>query len=503
MEVLMRLRILSLFLTAVLLLSSFAGCSSGGTDSTNTDDPAISNTADNGSAPTAAEPEETEPKRVEADLPARDFGGADMNFYGRIYSGAWSAIDIAVHEQNGEHINDALFNRTIYIEDTYNVVLNPVESGDSGITNAVKNAVSAGDTTWQAAVGDVYDSGALASGGSLYDLNQTENLDLSARWWTQMLNNSLSIAHRLYYATGDIFIIDNKATRVFFFNKDIVRNLGLEDPYSLVKENRWTVETYAAMNEAVKSDLDGDGAMNRKYDRFGTMAQTTLGSVLYFASGNLLAGKNADDIPELTCIEPSAIDVMTGIAAHIGGSEAISLSGETTINGSYPDNLVYFQEGRVLFAPEVLLHIETMRDCEVDIGILPAPKYTEAQDKFYCYADGWCVNVASIPVTNPAPGDVAFIMEAMAADSLNNLTPAYYEICLTEKYVRDPESVEMLDLILSSVVMDNANIFSWADIEGTVASSIYAGEGIASSLESKRKAAEKMMSRTIQAFTGE
>ncbi len=502
----MKTRILSLFLTAALLLSSlaaFAGCSSGNADNTNTDDPSGAAEAEAAPDASGADAEETEPQRVAADLPERDFGGAEMNFYGRIYSGAWSAIDIAVHEQTGEHINDALFERTICIEDTYNVKLNAVESGDSGILSAVQTAVKAGDASWQAAVGDVYDSGSLAASGALYDLNQTENLDLSARWWTQMLNDSLSIAHRLYYATGDIFIIDNKATRVFFFNKDMVRNLGLEDPYSLVKEDRWTVETYAAMNEAVKSDLDGDGTMNRKFDRFGTMAQTTLGCVLCFASGNLLAGKNADDIPELTCMEASAIDVMTGIASHIGGSEAISLSGETTVNGSYPDNLVYFQEGRVLFAPEVLLHIETMRDCEVDIGILPAPKYTDAQDKFYCYADGWCVNVASVPVTNSAPGDIAFIMEAMAADSLNNLTPAYYEICLTEKYVRDPESVEMLDLILSSVVMDNANIFSWADVEGTVASSIYAGEGIASSLESKRKAAEKIMNRTVKSFIGE
>lgn len=499
-------RLLTILLTAAMLLPSAAaltGCSSGSSDNTNTDAPAsVAGTVTEGEPGADSEPEETA-GRVAADLPARDFGGAEMNFYGRIYSGAWSAIDIAVHEQNGEHINDALFERTVYIEDTYNVVLTPVESGDSGITNAVQNAVKAGDTSWQAAVGDVYDSGSLASSGALYDLNQVENLDLSARWWTQMLNNSLSIGHKLYYATGDIFIIDNKATRVFFFNKDLVRNVGLEDPYTLVKENRWTVETYAAMNEAVKSDLDGDGVMNRKYDRFGTMAQPTLGCVLYFASGNLLAGKNADDIPEMTCMTPEAIDVMTGIASHIGGSESISLSGETTVNGSYPDNLVYFQEGRVLFAPEVLLHIETMRDCEVDIGILPAPKYTEAQDKFYCYADGWCVNVASIPVTNPNPGDIAFIMEAMAADSLNNLTPAYYEICLTEKYVRDPESVEMLDLILSSVVMDNANIFSWGGVEDTVASSIYAGEGIASALESKRKAAEKIMGKTIKAFIGE
>ena len=71
----------------------------------------------------------------------------------------------------------------------------------------------------------------------------------------------------------------------------------------------------------------------------------------------------------------------------------------------------------------------------------------------------------------------------MAADSANN-HPAYYEVALTDKFVRDEESVKMLDLILDSVSMDNANIFSWAGIESIVGTAIYKGEAIASKVES-------------------
>ena len=172
------------------------------------------------------------------------------------------------------------------------------------------------------------------------------------------------------------------------------------------------------------------------------MAQTTLGSVLYFASGNLLTGKDENDIPYALCGTDQAINVMTGISDKIAGLPSISTSGETGVSGGvHPDNIMYFMDGRVLFAPEVLVHIETMRDCKVDIGILPPPKYDEAQDKYICYADGWCVNVLSIPTTNTAPDDAGFLFEAMAADSLNNLTPAYFDVVLTDKYARDAQSV--------------------------------------------------------------
>ncbi|MBE6657138.1 MAG: hypothetical protein E7604_01710 [Ruminococcaceae bacterium] len=480
----------SALLLTSLLTASLISC---GSDSSN---PPITTNADTTPTTTA----ETEPPRVTADLPAKDFGGEEFTFYGRIYDGVWSATDIFSHAEDGEQINDAVYERTAYIEDTYNVKLAALESGETTVVSYLKNFITAGDDTFEAIVCDVYDSGALAVDGMLYDLNNVQNLDLSRKWWAQSTNGSLSIANKQFYVTGDIFINDNKSTRIFFFNKDIIRDLDLENPYELVEQNKWTIDKYIELSEAALYDLNGDNTYTRDADRYGTMAQTTLGSVLYFASGNMLTGKDADDIPYALCGTDKAISVMTGISEKIAGLPSISTSGETGVSGGvHPDNVMYFMDGRVLFAPEVLVHIETMRDCKVDIGILPPPKYDESQDKYVCYADGWCVNVLSIPTTNTAPDDAGFLFEAMAADSLNNLTPAYFDVVLTDKYARDAQSVRMLDLILDSVVMDNANIFSWATIESTVADAIYKGGAIASTVEKRMKSLEKAITKTVDA----
>ena len=46
------------------------------------------------------------------------------------------------------------------------------------------------------------------------------------------------------------------------------------------------------------------------------------------------------------------------------------------------------------------------------------------------------------------------ILEALAAESYHTVTPAYYEKTLVDKYIRDEESEEMIDIILSSHVYD-------------------------------------------------
>lgn len=480
----------TLLLLASLLTASLISC--GG------DDPGTTPTTNADTTPQTEAV--TEAPRVVADLPEKDFGGEEFTFYGRIYDGVWSATDIFSHETNGEQINDAIYERTAYIEDTYNVKLAALESGETTVVSYLKNFITAGDDTFEAIVCDIYDNGALAVDGMLYDLNNVKNLDLTKEWWAQSTNASLSIANKQFYVTGDIFINDNKSTRIFFFNKDIIRDLDLENPYDLVEQNKWTLDKYIELSEAALYDLNGDNTYNRADDRYGTMAQTQLGAVLYFASGNMLTGKDADDIPYALCGTDKAINVMTGISEKIAGKPSISTSGETGVSGGvHPDNVMYFMDGRVLFAPEVLVHIETMRDCKVDIGILPPPKYDESQDAYVCYADGWCVNGLSIPTTNVNPDDAGFLFEAMAADSLNNLTPAYFDVVLTDKYARDEQSVRMLDLILDSVVMDNANIFSWATIETTVADAIYKGGAIASTVEKKMAALEKAITKTVDA----
>jgi hypothetical protein len=100
---------------------------------------------------------------------------------------------------------------------------------------------------------------------------------------------------------------------------------------------------------------------------------------------------------------------------------------------------------------------------ETDFGIIPQPKYDEAQAEYITF-----VNPAGSGLTIPVTvGDIercGVVLEAMASESYRHLTPAYYNTALQQKYTRDNESAEMLDLLLQNRVYDLAMIYRWGSI---------------------------------------
>lgn len=59
-----------------------------------------------------------------------------------------------------------------------------------------------------------------------------------------------------------------------------------------------------------------------------------------------------------------------------------------------------------------------------------------------------------MPVTCAEPERTGIILESLACESYYTLKPAYYETTLVGKYIRDDESVSMLDIILANRVYD-------------------------------------------------
>lgn len=489
--------ILPLLLAMLLAATSFAGCA-GDTAETTADTPADT-AADTTSAVT-----ETETTRYAADLPMQDFGGANFNFLKRFTETAWSVNDLFVEEQNGEKINDAVYDRQIWMEETYNLTLTATESGNDNVLELAKTYVTAGDASIHAIATSVYDMVSLSLEGMLYDLNTVENIDLSQPWWSQNMNKAVTIGGKQHYAMGDIFIVDNEAERIYYFNKAMAENLGLGNLYDVVREGKWTIDTMMSYAELAANDTDGDGTMTREYDQWGVMAQPQhFGFGLYMGAGQKLVNKDDKDMPFFQAGEASAIDMMTVISDKISGSAAVSLNNENTMDVQLSDNIIYFQEGRILFAPEVLLHIATMRNSDVDVGILPNPKFDEAQTDYYCYADGYCTNGICIPVSNTDTASIGYVLEAMSAESKNGLTEAYFEVCLSSKYVRDADSVEMLNLVLDSGTLDLGELFRWSSIVDTVSNAINSGESIASTIASAESAVVSAMEKDVKALLGE
>ena len=233
-------------------------------------------------------------------------------------------------------------------------------------------------------------------------------------------------------------------------------------------------------------------------DIFGVAAQTTLGFMMTMGAGEMLASKDAEDYPIIVASTNADrfVNVVDYLTAKIAGNQGIYQGDDEVIRE-------IFGNGRSLFYAEVLMHAQTMRqNYDLSFGIIPMPKYNADQENYYQYSTGRNTTVICFPHT--AKGDdldmASFMVEAMAIESVETVTPAYYEICLKGRYADDAESAAMLDIITSSVATDFAEVFGWASFHTTIQNAISAGTPISSILKKNAQAAEKIMKNTINSF---
>jgi len=116
-----------------------------------------------------------------------------------------------------------------------------------------------------------------------------------------------------------------------------------------------------------------------------------------------------------------------------------------------------FPNSLSMFYAEKLNYTDKLREMKDDYGIVPMPKYDEAQDAYYTIADDNYSQVM-IPVN---AGDLELcgaFLEIMSAESYKFITPAYFETTMKDKYLRDENSIKMLDLIVEGAYYDFAAI---------------------------------------------
>ena len=122
-----------------------------------------------------------------------------------------------------------------------------------------------------------------------------------------------------------------------------------------------------------------------------------------------------------------------------------------------------FMENRALFRVAAPATIEGWRNMESDYGVLPMPKYDEAQREYYCANSVNGVFGQGVPVTNDKLEMTGAFLEALAYESQKTVVPVYYETSLKIKLLRDEESIEMLDLMSRSRVFDLVYIYNWGN----------------------------------------
>lgn len=500
----MKKRTFALVLALLMMLPQLAACSENAADQSGETTGQVS--ADNSTAPgsddtVSAEVEETE--ELLPDIPALDFEGETFTF---LTSGAndtngvdWETYDIYVEEMNGDVINDSVMDRNLYIEETYNVDIAEYKTSTATLSE-IQTEVKAAAGAFDAAMTHFENGANLAQSGSLHNLYDMPYIDLTKPWWDQRGVEDMNLMGGVFLATGDITVIDNDATWVLMFNKQMHEDLGLENLYDLVREDRWTYDTFYTMAAGASIDTNGDGVLKWKDDIFGFLTSNYSSQGLMYASGEKIVTRDADN----NLVALSDINRLSGVvelAAKIMGDKMITF--QTGYESSTAADLrIIFEEGRGLFFGEVMQCIIRMRDSETQFGLVPWPKYDEAQKDFYNLVHTSAGRGVVIPVSQTDYEITGAIIEAMAAKSMYTVTPAYYDVALTYKYMRDTESAEMLDIILASRVYDLGLIANYGGMASGIAAVITDGSAnLASTWAKFEKVFNKTMSKAVEKYT--
>ncbi len=457
--------------------------------------------ADQGSE-TSASPESSDTTTPEStgytdDLGEYDFKDETFSIYTRTTPLFYPYLDR--QEATGDLIDDAVYNRNRKLEDRFNFKFDEqyydytVEGND-----APRKLLLAGDDTYDLQEGRCIYLFNYASEGFMYTLDELPQIDPSKPYWNKQLYDDLSVYGEHYFAIGAFNISAYDFTHVMLFNKGLVDDLKLEDPYALVRSGKWTFDKYGEMARAAVRDLDGNSVLddNDQYGYLSLAKQVMPG--FWIAAGVTSVHKNKDGAFEYTApTDQKFVEVCQKI---ISLNWADNIWHRVPISVDKEEEMQLFCEGHSLFANSSCFQLSSIRDSETDFGILPYPKWDESQDKYYSRIEG--CELFGVPKTNTNPEMAAVILEAMACESMNNVIPAYYDVALKVKFTRDNDSAEMLDLAFENRVFDYGDTLLCTEFRDGVMRPAFAdsNENIVSTLESVKNKCEAKLDEYNKAF---
>lgn len=430
-------RLLALLLAALLLATS---CATTGETNETTADTSV--------------PDETT-ETVESETQIAD-SLPDMDLAGYTYRMSINGNDerraqTFVEELIGETINDAVYNQRITVEERFNakiVMAELIDTADSLTSH--KNSIVAGDDAFDLLQGHDISMAQMSLEGLFYDLYTLPYLDFTKPWWPAATTESMTVAGQMYMMFNNISCHNLSATRVMFFNKDMMKSLGLEYPYDMVYEGTWTMDTMLTMVDAAYVDTNGNGEKDID-DQVGFISPNNFYAVM-----------------EPFQVEPYQRDEEGKLYYKFDLEKMMKLTekyyallfGKGGFMKQNVDNDIYnmFTEGKGLFMYTGFSNAITQFSYgDVVFGLLPMPKLDEEQDGYY---GGATDRPLAIPITASSHLDeTSLLTEALNVEGYRQVFPAYYETAMKTRYADQTDDAVMMELIHDNVIISFTYLF--------------------------------------------
>jgi len=413
----------------------------------------------------------------------------------------WDFTTIMVpEEQTGDALNDAMWARNMAINERFNIQLEEMTRDINDIPKQVRLAVQSQSQDFDAVFcpgsTETNTVGALVVEGDLIDLTNLTELNLASDWWNQKALEDAKIGSNsaIYFASNDISIHALQCPWVIYFNEDMLRNLGLDKPYQIVRDGKWTLDQMEMYMKAAANINSDDSFKPYKASGaciYGLSTAVPAVGELFRGSDVSYVGKDNNNLPVFKADNPRFINA----AQKIG--EILTGDGMHTDGGSVHYELVFIN-GRSLFCYAEFKAGTVYRDSETTFGIVPTPKLDENQEN-YINNMTQQAPVFIIPISTPDITKTATVIDALAYLSHRDVTPVFFNINMSQKELRNEESVEMLQIILDTSIFDIGRIYNWSNAinRDTYNDIVKGGGNIASIIEKHAEKINAAIEQTI------
>ncbi len=442
-------KLFCILLCALMTAGTLLSCSDGNTSDSSAPTAGTENTATEETVAEETEAPETERPKAADTLTKKDFGGRD---YRMISTNQDSRhVDILAEEMTGATLNDLVFGRNAAVAEMYNVVMLAEQTDYSSINNMVKADAAAGDMSYDLYLSN-YTAHPLGTGGYLYNFYDLPGVDLTQEWWDQSEVADMTVQGRLYLAIGDISPTELLTSECMLFNKNLFDDNGIAYPYEDALNGTWTLDKFTAIADGKTTDLNGDGEIKVDDDLFSLTCWSDYGTALLYGAGGDFSSFDEEGNIVLNIDQEKCVNIYNKIYAAVNGT------GANYETATHERSFSVFNEGRAFFCGITFQKIETfLREMEYDFGVLPNPKYDEAQENYSTCVSG-AGSMVIVPKSCTDPEFVGTMLEAMAAYSYDMITPDLINVLASTKNVRDPESSEIVQMIIRNRNFDTARM---------------------------------------------
>ena len=437
-------------LLAGLMLTSTVACSTASDDKNKDDGPKVTGTS--------AE-EETDAPAYAYGLPDDlNYSGQTVNFLYPKNTGFQS--EIYAEKLGMGVVPDAVYERNLAVEEKLRVTLQYNESED--VMGDLDRDIQSGLGDFDLVNNPTFTTISSVVEGKFLNLSALNNIDLDKAYWTRGFSDMMTFTdeNMQFLASGSIAISMYRFMYMTLYNKTLFKDNKLPDLYDIVMSGEWTLDKQYAISKDHYIDADGDGAVSDG-DFFGFVTGNCVSVDPYMVSTDthlIIRDGETGELMFNTAANAKLVEVCDKIQLLYNDASTFYYEGSGKDNTTTPQIINHFTAEKALMATSLFVQMETNYAdlAPLSYGIAPMPKFDTDQKSYHSYVQDQvtCFGISSV-VGDPARQEMcAATLEAMAYYSNKMVRPAYYDTALSERYMQDPQSKEILDLIFDALYFD-------------------------------------------------